>query len=296
MLSVVLSHLSKSQYAKKIIFKGGTAIKKAHFPDARFSVDLDFNFFDVSGDVLANEVKALFDGRTILEAHFLEVRREDISDDKALLRLEYKAQLDHADNVRLDFVSKEPVLTTPYRWTPKDDYDVARRVDCEHLVTRHVDLGGYIDLFYACNLGRMPRGNIDDRRACIDCRMKAPRRGDISPSAFRAMSPEEILSEKIRACLVRARARDLYDIYFLQSKQVKLDRGMTVDKLRFYQEFKETIPSLMDIADRLREIEPEWDRDLRVLVPSESYPTFQEALANTMDGLRKCGWKESRAT
>ena len=288
-LSVALSQLSKSQYAKKFIFKGGTAIKKVYFPDARFSVDLDFNFFDISGEELVNEISKLFSERTILEVNFDEIRSKEITDDKVLLRLEYRAQMNNLDNVRLDFTFKEPILTEPIWWTTKDDYDVARRMTCEHLVARRVDVGGYFDLYYSCKLDKMNR-NTNSRRACFDCKMEAPRRGDLPNSAFRTMSLEEILAEKVRACLIRGRPRDLYDIWFLQSKGIKLDRQMIIDKLRLYREFKEAIPSLKDIRQRLGLIEPEWERDLKALVPSRAYPTFQEALRNTINGLEKSSW------
>lgn len=286
-LSVVLMRLSKSQYAKKIIFKGGTAIKKVYFPDARYSADLDFNFFDIAGDELVKEISELFSGKTILEVNFEEIRSKEITDDKVLLRLEYKAQMDHLDNIRLDYTFNEPVLTAPHWWTPKDDYDVARRMTCEHLA---VSVGDFTAA-YDCKLGRM-RGTRD-RRWCIDCRMEAPRRSEPAPSAFKAMSLEEMLSEKVRACLVRGRPRDLYDIWFLQSKGIKLDGNMIIEKLRLYGEFKEAVPSLREIREQLRtQMEPEWDRDLEVLVPSKSYPAFQEALENMISSLKNSGWKE----
>lgn len=291
-LSVALMQLSKSQYARKFIFKGGTAIKKVYFPDARFSVDLDFNSFDIASDKLVEEISELFSGKTILEVNFEEIRNKEIIDDKVLFRLEYKAQMNHLDNVRLDFFFKEPVLTAPIWWTPNDDYDVTRRMTCEHLVVRIVDVGGYSDLFHGCKLGKMQTGRINDRRGCLNCKMEASRRSGLPHSAFRAMSLEEILSEKVRACLMRGRPRDLYDIWFLQSKGIKLDRNMIIDKLQLYEEFKETIPSLKEIREQLRQIEPEWDRDLAALVPSRSYPIFQETLENLMDSLKNSGWKD----
>jgi len=289
-LSVVLSQLSKSQHAKKFIFKGGTAIKKAYFPEARFSVDLDFNFFGITGEELADEISNLFSKRTILEVNFNEVRSKEITESKVLLRLEYRAQMDHPDNVRLDFTFKEPILTEPQWWIHKDDHDVARRMTCEHLTVRDLNAEGYIDKFYGCKLGKMATGIISSRRACLDCRMEAPRRSSLPHSAFKAMALEEMLSEKIRACLVRGRPRDLYDVWFLQSKGIKMDRQMIIDKLRLYQEFRETIPSIEYVREQLRAIEPEWDRDLKVLIPAREYPTFQEALESVIKGLEKSGW------
>ena len=289
-LSVAIMQLSKSQYAKRFVFKGGTAIKKVYYPEARFSVDLDFDFFDLTGKELAQDLSRLFSGKKILEATFTELEDQEITNDKALLRLKYRAQLDHPDNVRLDFSFKEPLLITPEWWTPRDDYDVARRMSCEHLaITVLTMVGGYDNRTYSCSIDRM--SGQSDRRTCLDCKMEAPRRGEPHPSSFRTMSREEILAEKVRACLMRSRPRDLYDIWFLRSKGIVLDPKMIADKLRSYEEFKATMPSLEEIKERLAPIEGEWDRDLQALVPAKSYPTFQAAEEDFLKSLSESGWQ-----
>jgi len=287
-LTVALMQLSKSRYARQFIFKGGTAIKKVYFPEARFSEDLDFNFFDIPNDELVAEILKLFSGRAILEVGFKEIKDKEIADNKVSLRLQYMAQLSHSNSVWLHFHSGEPTLLTPDWWKPKDDYDIARRMTCEHL---NFGMLGSGFPNYSCKLGRFWAFG-DSRKTCLDCRMEAPRRSEPIPSAFRAMSLEEILAEKVRACIVRGRPRDLWDIWFLQSKGIRLDYGMIVDKLRRYEQFRELIPSLGEIREKLDRIEPEWDRDLGVLVPTKPYPTFQETMENVVNSLRTCGWKE----
>ena len=42
-ITVALNEIAKTDLAKKIVFKGGTAIKKVYFEKARFSEDLDFS-------------------------------------------------------------------------------------------------------------------------------------------------------------------------------------------------------------------------------------------------------------
>lgn len=42
-VTVVLYYLYKNNLIDDCVFKGGTSIKKIYFPDARFSVDLDFD-------------------------------------------------------------------------------------------------------------------------------------------------------------------------------------------------------------------------------------------------------------
>jgi len=288
-LSVAIMQLSKSQFAKRFFFKGGTAIKKVYYPEARFSADLDFSFFDTGGKELAQDVSTLFSGKNILEVNFVEVEEQEVTDNKALFRLKYRAQLRHPDNVRLDFAFKEPLLTAPEWWTQRDDYDIARRMSCEHLGVTVWSLPGYDDRIYTCKIGRMT--GQSDRRICLNCKMEAPRRGEPHISAFRVMSREEILAEKVRACLIRATPRDLYDIWFLRSKGILLVRDMIADKLRFYEEFKETMPNLEQIKERVAPIEAEWDRDLQDLVPAKSYPTYRVAEEGLLNGLSESHWE-----
>ena len=50
------------------------------------------------------------------------------------------------------------------------------------------------------------------------------------------LSDEEILSEKVRALLKRAKGRDLFDVWFLMTKEVKLNWNMVEKKMKFYGE------------------------------------------------------------
>lgn len=289
-LSVAVMQLSKSRYARRFVLKGGTAIRKVYYPEARFSVDLDFDFFDVTAKELVQDLSTLFSGKNLLEVAFAELEDQEVTDNKALLRLKYRAQLNHLDNVQLDFTSKEPLLMTPEWWTPRDDYDVARQMSCEHLAIAALRMPGYDDRGYSCRIGRM--SGQRDRATCLDCKMEAPRRGEPHPCAFKAMSREEILAEKVRACLTRARPRDLYDIWFLRSKGIALDRQMIEEKLGFYGEFRKRMPNLEEIKQRLASIMDEWDRDLEVLVPGRSHPTFRVAEDDLLKSLTESGWKD----
>lgn len=78
------------------------------------------------------------------------------------------------------------------------------------------------------------------------------------------MSKEEILAEKIRALLTREKGRDLYDIWYLLSHNVSLDKILTAKKLDFYQEnaFK-----LENLKKRIKEFPKEvFVSDLRPFV------------------------------
>ena len=55
----ILLLLNKHEALKKLIFKGGTAVRRVYFPEARFSVDLDFDYLGEQKDIntIANEFK-----------------------------------------------------------------------------------------------------------------------------------------------------------------------------------------------------------------------------------------------
>jgi predicted nucleotidyltransferase component of viral defense system len=74
----------------------------------------------------------------------------------------------------------------------------------------------------------------------------------VSPwPVVRHLSWEEILAEKIRALTLRAKGRDLYDIWYLLSKGVLLDWGMIHRKLEFYGKKV----SVQDLTDKVREFD-----------------------------------------
>ena len=60
-LSWLLIAIAESELRNKLVFKGGTALKKCYFPDYRFSEDLDFTLCsDLPHDDLIESFKALF--------------------------------------------------------------------------------------------------------------------------------------------------------------------------------------------------------------------------------------------
>lgn len=49
------------------------------------------------------------------------------------------------------------------------------------------------------------------------------------------LSPNELLAEKIRACLTRVKGRDIYDLWYLLASNAKFDEKMILTKLSYYQ-------------------------------------------------------------
>lgn len=57
---------------------------------------------------------------------------------------------------------------------------------------------------------------------------------DVPESTLHVMSLGEMCAEKVRAVMTREKARDVYDLWFLLSKGVRLDAGLVRRKLRLY--------------------------------------------------------------
>lgn len=92
---------------------------------------------------------------------------------------------------------------------------------------------------------------------------------DIPSFRLKSMSLKEIMSEKVRAMVVRKKARDAYDVWYLLNKGIALDKKLIQKKLDLY-ELKLDKP-LIDQA--LEEIETAWDRELRALMAAP--PDFE---------------------
>ncbi len=85
---------------------------------------------------------------------------------------------------------------------------------------------------------------------------------DIPSFRLNVMAQEEIMAEKVRALLVRRKARDAHDIWFLLSKGVEMDPSLVEEKLKPYD--MELGPELLNEA--LEECGGNWQRELRPLM------------------------------
>lgn len=99
----------------------------------------------------------------------------------------------------------------------------------------------------------------------------------ISPQPIiRHLGWQEILAEKIRAFMIRAKGRDIYDLWYLLSKGVDIDWKMVNRKLEFYkktasfQDIYQRVGKLDDkkIKNDLLKFLPAYDRNLAVLLKS----------------------------
>lgn len=121
---------------------------------------------------------------------------------------------------------------------------------------------------------------ISDRNDIIlppDVKEIIPIYNDLRPFTILVMKKEEILAEKIRALMIRGRARDLYDIAFLLKKEVPLKYKIINKKLSYYNKTFKT----EEFALQAKSIKNLWQSELHGLVPK--IPVFEDILKFTIN-------------
>lgn len=104
---------------------------------------------------------------------------------------------------------------------------------------------------------------------------------DIRPFVLTAISPDHLMAEKIRALLVRSKARDVFDIWLLINQGIVVDRKLIEKKLALY-EIPLTTQTLDDALDKAK---ADWTRDLRPLLPQ--LVSWKDAVSQIEPVLRK---------
>ncbi len=103
-LLLVISEFSK---ISEMVFKGGTALKKIYFPDARFSEDLDFT---CNSDI-SNELESLLKEKIKqLDANFTEVKKMETGKRSQKYSVKYLNYNGHPMSVKIDLSLREEVV------------------------------------------------------------------------------------------------------------------------------------------------------------------------------------------
>jgi len=127
-ITVALMVLSKTSLSDKLVFKGGTAIKKVFYPEARFSEDLDFDSQRDVARQLAREIRrplvAYDEG-----VKFTGVTVEDVRGEHARrLRLQYRDMNGYPTSIKLDLTFLEKPLMKTKKTEVKNMYDMKKIV------------------------------------------------------------------------------------------------------------------------------------------------------------------------
>ena len=85
---------------------------------------------------------------------------------------------------------------------------------------------------------------------------------DVRPFVVNILTSEHLLAEKIRALLIRAKPRDLYDVWLLMEQGVLVDESLVDRKLALYgMTFQ-----VEAWEEALNRASIDWERDLRALL------------------------------
>jgi len=111
------------------------------------------------------------------------------------------------------------------------------------------------------------RVDISLRQEGIETRRElvTPEYDDIRPFVVTVLSQEHLLAEKVRALLMRAKPRDLYDIWLLTTQGVRPVHDLIAGKLASYQ-IKLT-RGVLEAA--LSQAQADWERDLHPLLSQQ---------------------------
>ena len=101
---------------------------------------------------------------------------------------------------------------------------------------------------------------------------------DVRPFVVSVLAPEHLLAEKVRALLVRAMPRDLYDVWLMVEQGVPLDADLIEQKLKLY-EMTLTQPV---VEAALSRAQTDWERDLRPLLGQYVEPAVTGRVATTL--------------
>lgn len=85
---------------------------------------------------------------------------------------------------------------------------------------------------------------------------------DVVPFLLIALTVEHLFAEKVRALMMRGKARDLYDLWFLIEQGLNVDVGLINAKLALYDRAFE----LERFQQQVEALESSWQRDLRPLL------------------------------
>jgi len=93
---------------------------------------------------------------------------------------------------------------------------------------------------------------------------------------------EEILAEKVRAILIRAKGRDIFDLWFLLSKNINFNQEYINKKLRWYKK----IFSYTEFIKKLKGMDPGTiESDLRQFLPSTHRKITKNLVALALEKL-----------
>jgi len=124
-LSVALNAIAESALSKYLVFKGGTAIRKVYFEEARFSEDLDFTVLNANREQVLKGLDEIL-GEKTLEGVKFEKPEEEPTRAGLKVALKYTGPLAHTQRIRFDFSFRENLVGDPLRKPLINSYGLSR--------------------------------------------------------------------------------------------------------------------------------------------------------------------------
>jgi len=190
---------------QKLIFKGGTCLKKCYIPDYRFSEDLDFTSIDKEFKLTQKHLQEI--------ASLIQQRVEMPTHIESLRELVHKNQVAGYEAIIKFWGSDHPRNETPppsQRWQTKIKIEI---------------------ILYELML--FPTANKDITHQYSDKLTE-------NTLQIPCYSIEEVLAEKMRALIQRSYTapRDFYDIWYLSNHFTELNYKQIVDAFHKKMDFK----------------------------------------------------------
>ena len=238
---------------QKLIFKGGTCLKKCYIPDYRFSEDLDFTSTDKEFTLTQkhlHEITSLIQQRVEMPTHI-----------ESLRELVHKNQLVGYEAIIKFWGSDHPrneIAPLPQRWQTKIKIEI---------------------ILYELML--FPIASKDITHQYSDM---------LTANALQipCYSIEEVLAEKMRALIQRSYTapRDFYDIWYLSNHFTELNYTQIVDAFHEKMAFKgHTFTGIEQLInpDNDKHLSAAWKNSLAHQIPNE-LPNY-ETVKNDLNSL-----------
>jgi predicted nucleotidyltransferase component of viral defense system len=247
----VLGHFIDAIYSipecrEKLVFKGGTCLRKCYYPNYRFSEDLDFTSLDPSFVLDKKKLKQITDlitVRTEVPLHIHEVSEMRFKDQLT----GYKAVVKYwgADH------SANQAPPPPERWNTSVKIEIILYEQMVFPVEQREVFHPYSD-----GLSQTP--------LIVPC-----------------YALREVVSEKLRALIQRSYTapRDFYDIWYLSNHEDTMDwveiKDAFLQKMKFKNLEFEGIHQMINETNDKR-VKEAWVRSLGHQIPGGENPSFEE--------------------
>lgn len=124
-ITILLSVISNFTDLSRMVFKGGTAIKKTYYPETRFSEDLDFTCEkDISKNLADTITMAIKDG---LDVDFKGIDKKPTRKDSRKFSINYNDYNGHPNSVRIDLSLREKAVGKINEKTVLHVYDLGKK-------------------------------------------------------------------------------------------------------------------------------------------------------------------------